>query len=138
MDPRKENSRRDFMKKSALAASALAVPSFLYGSQSHAGAKSAGKKRIALLANIYRNSAHADVIATKIFTSIPTDEGMVEPEIEIVSVWIDQIGANDTGVRIAKMNGAPLYPTIAEALTMGGDKLAVDAVLYIGAWGLPL
>ena len=135
MDSRKENSRRDFMKKSALAASALAVPNFLYGSQSHAGAKSAGKKRIALLANIYRNSAHADVIATKIFTSIPTDEGMVEPEIEIVSVWIDQIGANDTGVRIAKMNGAPLYPTIAEALTMGGDKLAVDAVLYIGEHG---
>lgn len=123
------------MKKSALAASALAVPNFLYGSQSHSGAKSTGKKRIALLANIYRNSAHADVIATKIFTSIPTDEGMVEPEIEIVSVWIDQIGANDTGVRIAKMNGAPLYPTIAEALTMGGDKLAVDAVLYIGEHG---
>lgn len=135
MDSRKENSRRDFMKKSALAASALAVPNFLYGSQSNFGAKSTGKKRIALLANIYRNSAHADVIATKIFTSIPTDEGMVEPEIEIVSVWIDQIGANDTGVRIAKMNGAPLYPTIAEALTMGGDKLAVDAVLYIGEHG---
>jgi len=51
------------------------------------------------------------------------------------SVWIDQIGANDTGVRIAKMNGAAVYPTIAEALTLGGDKLAVDAVIFIGEHG---
>ena len=27
------------------------------------------------------------------------------------------------------------YPTIAEALTLGGDKLAVDAVLLIGEHG---
>ncbi len=91
--------------------------------------------KIALIANIYRNSAHADVIATKIFAGIPTDDGMVAPEIQVVSVWIDQIGDNDTGVRIAQMNGATLYPTIAEALTLGGDKLAVDAVLYIGEHG---
>ncbi len=33
------------------------------------------------------------------------------------------------------MNNTPLYPTIAEALTLGGDKLAVDAVIYIGEHG---
>lgn len=94
-----------------------------------------GKKKIALIANIYRNSAHADVIATKLFVGIPTDDGMVSPEVEIVSVWIDQIGPNDTGVRIAEMNGAVVYPTIAEALTLGGDKLAVDGVIYVGEHG---
>ncbi|MDP1689899.1 MAG: hypothetical protein Q8L52_01705, partial [bacterium] len=34
-----------------------------------------------------------------------------------------------------KMNGAAVYPTIAEALTLGGDKLAVDAVIFIGEHG---
>jgi hypothetical protein len=28
--------------------------------------------------------------------------------------------------------GFPIYPTVAEALRNGGDKLAVDAVLLIG------
>jgi hypothetical protein len=36
---------------------------------------------------------------------------------------------------MAKMNGATVYPTIEEALTLGGDKLAVDAVVYIGEHG---
>jgi hypothetical protein len=142
MDSEKNNSRRGFLKKSAIAASIFTVPNFLYGAQDNLSSpekiKQAflkGKKRVALIANIYRNSAHADVIATKFFAGIPTDEGMVEPEVEIVSVWIDQIGDNDTGVRIARMNGAKLYPTIADALTMGGEKLAVDAVLYIGEHG---
>src|SRR5690606_13027271 len=114
------------------------VPPFVFGAteslaQSNAdGLPQQGIKKIALIANIYRNSAHADVIATKLFAGIPMDEGMVTPQVKIVSVWIDQIGDNDTGVRIAKMNGAEVYGTIAEALMLGGDSLAVDAVLYVG------
>ncbi|MEX2514152.1 MAG: hypothetical protein WD398_14705 [Cyclobacteriaceae bacterium] len=144
MESEKSNPRRNFIKKSVLAASAFSASDLLFGANASLSAMTIGKlnegnspapKRIALIANIYRNSAHADVIATKIFAGIPTDEGMVAPEIKIVSVWIDQIGDNDTGIRIAKMNGAEVYPTIAEALTLGGEKLAVDAVLYIGEHG---
>lgn len=140
----KNNPRRNFIKKSATATGILAVPEFLFGNINRPASSGANnqintfsfeKKKVALIANIYRNSAHADVIATKLFAGIPTDEGMVEPEVQIVSVWIDQIGDNDTGVRIAKMNGAKVYSTIAEALTLGGDLLAVDAVLYIGEHG---
>ena len=94
-----------------------------------------GIKKIAFITHIYRNSAHADVIGTKLFLGIPTDEGMVTPQVKIVSVFIEQIGTNDTGVRIAKMNGATLYPSVEEALTLGGDKLAVDAVVYVGEHG---
>jgi hypothetical protein len=60
---------------------------------------------------------------------------MVKPDIKIASMHIAQIGPNDTGVRIAKMNGVTLYPTIADALTLGRDKLAVDGVIYIGEHG---
>lgn len=136
MNKKNHYPRRKFLKQSVLASSMVAVSSSAMGaSLETVFATKREKKKIALIANIYRNSAHADVIATKIFAGIPTDEGMVIPEIEIVSVWIDQIGENDTGVRIAKMNGATLYPTIAEALTLGGEVLAVDAVLYIGEHG---
>ena len=92
-------------------------------------------KNIAFIANIYRNSAHADVIGTKLFVGIPADEGMVEPKVKIASMWIDQIGDNDTGVRIGEMNGIQIYPTLEEALCLGGDDLAVDGVIYIGEHG---
>jgi len=95
----------------------------------------AGMKTVAFITNIYRNRAHGDAIGTALFLGMSTDDGIIAPQIKIVSVWIDQIGANDTGVRIAKMNGATIYPTIAEALTLGGDKLAVDAVVYVGEHG---
>ncbi len=152
MKPTKNSARRDFIKQSAIAAAGLSMlPAWVLG-KADPSSKDAVQlryqslvtdqdvaptalKRVALIANTYRNSAHADVIATKLFVGIPTDEGMVAPEVKIVSVWIDQIGANDTGVRIAKMNGAAIYPTIAEALTLGGDKLAVDGVIYVGEHG---
>ncbi|MGV3685218.1 MAG: hypothetical protein ACO1NS_06290 [Daejeonella sp.] len=92
-------------------------------------------KTVAFIANVYRNRSHADVIGTKLFLGIPTDEGMISPQVKIVSMWIDQIDATDTGVRLSEMHGAAVYPTIAEALTLGGDKLAVDAVIYIGEHG---
>lgn len=148
MKKEENNPRRTFIKKSAGAAASLSMLSGLFPngftnltgpgtdiSVQQAKSSPAALKRIAVIANTYRNSAHADVIITKLFVGIPTDDGMVAPEVQIVSMWIDQIGANDTGVRIAKMNNATLYPTIAEALTLGGDKLAVDAVIYIGEHG---
>ncbi len=139
-------NRRKFIKDSTVVAAGFSLlPGFVLGKDGEIGAVSSalnrllsgseGMKKIAFITNIYRNSAHADVIGTKLFVGIPTDEGMVEPKVKIVSVWIDQIGANDTGVRIAKMNGATIYPTIADALTLGGDQLAVDAVVYIGEHG---
>ena len=146
MKSEKDNPRRGFIKKSLLAASSMPViPGFVLNEQRTVGAileevisslpGQSEPKTVAFIANIYRNSAHADVIGTKLFVGIPTDEGMVAPQVKIVSMWIDQVGENDTGVRIAKMNGATLYPTIAEALTLGGEQLAVDAVIYIGEHG---
>jgi len=146
MKSERNNNRRDFIKQSVFAAAGLTiVPGFVFGedgipsitketAQVISGAQT-GMKTVAFITNIFRDRAHADVIGTKLFLGIPTDEGMITPQVKIVSMWIDQIGTNDTGVRIAKMNGATVYPTIAEALTLGGDKLAVDAVVYVGEHG---
>lgn len=149
------NARRDFIKQSMLATAGITIiPGFVLGedgtsaittetAQIISGGQT-GMKTVAFIANIYFRICHADVIGTKLFLGIPTDEGMVAPQVKIVSVWIDQIDDNawignddatDIGVRIAKMNGATIYPTIAEALTLGGEKLAVDAVIYIGEHG---
>lgn len=140
------NNRRNFIKKSTLAVAGMSlVPGFVLGKDGSIGsitkelsralAGQDGIKKVAFITHIYRNSAHADVIGTKLFLGIPADEGMVAPQVKIVSVYIEQVGANDTGIRMAKMNNTPVYPTVEEALTLGGDKLAVDAVIYVGEHG---
>ena len=146
MIKKNKNARRDFIKKSVLAAAGMSVvPGFVMGKNgtissitaalSGALAGQDGIKKIAFITHIYRNSAHADVIGTKLFLGIPTDEGMVKPQVKIASMYIEQVGANDTGIKIAAMNNTPVYPTVEEALTLGGDKLAVDAVVYVGEHG---
>jgi hypothetical protein len=146
MKSNKNNPRRDFIKKSVFAAAGMTIiPGFVLGKEgnitsiteqlSRALAGQDGIKKIAFITHIYRNSAHADVIGTKLFLGIPTDEGMVAPQVKIVSVYIEQVGADDTGIKISAMNNAPVYPTLEGALTLGGDKLAVDAVVYIGEHG---
>ena len=146
MKSNKNNPRRDFIKKSVFAAAGMSIiPGFVLGKDGNitsiteqltrALAGQDGIKKIAFITHIYRNAAHADVIGTKLFLGIPTDEGMVAPQVKIVSVYIEQVGANDTGIKIAAMNDAPVYPSVEEALTLGGDKLAVDAVIYVGEHG---
>lgn len=132
---KKSFTRREFLKAGSLLGSVMAFPSLVTGSSIAGSRPQVGKPRIALIATEYWNISHADVIATKIFTRIPTDDGSREPRVEIVSAYIDQFPEDDTGRRILGMNNVPLYPTIAEALTMGGSELAVDAVLYIGEHG---
>jgi hypothetical protein len=140
------NPRRDFIRKTVFAAAGISIiPGFVMGENgniisvteqlSRTLAGQDGIKKVAFITHIYRNSAHADVIGTKLFLGIPADDGMVVPQIKIASVYIEQIGANDTGVKIAKMNSTPVFPTVEEALTLGGDKLAVDAVIYVGEHG---
>ena len=51
--------------------------------------------------------------------------------MKVVSLYIDQKPAGDQSGERAKEFGFTVYPTIAEALRCGGDKLAVDAVLII-------
>ena len=58
------------------------------------------------------------------------------PPMDLVSLYVDQVGPNDLSrERAARHPGMRIYPTIAEALTLGGNKLAVDGVLIVGEHG---
>src|SRR5438105_8275920 len=58
-----------------------------------------------------------------------------QPELDVVAAYVDQHPENDLSRKRAEEFGFKIYPTIAEALRCGGDKLAVDAVLIIGEHG---
>ena len=56
--------------------------------------------------------------------------------MDLVSLYVNQVGANDLSrERAARHAAMKLCPTIAEALTLGGSKLAVDGVVLVGEHG---
>ena len=94
-----------------------------------------GRKRIAAIVTEYFAGSHADVIITKFLKGFPTDDGFQAPRVDVASIYIDQVSEQDIGVAMATEHGVPIHTSIAAALTLGGDSLAVDGVLLIGEHG---
>jgi hypothetical protein len=92
------------------------------------------KKKIAAIVTEYRHWSHADVIVGKVLEGYHHD-GKAGPDLELVSMYVDQFPKNDTSKALAKKHGFTLHNTIAGALTRGGKTLAVDGVLSIGEHG---
>lgn len=90
------------------------------------------RKRIAAVVTEYRRWSHADVILRNLLDGYPTGD---RPGMDLVSLYVDQTPKNDMSQELARRYGFRLCPTIAEALTLGGKKLAVDGVLSIGEHG---
>jgi hypothetical protein len=95
----------------------------------------ADRKKIAAIITTYFPHSHADVIVTKFLKGFPTDDGMLEPRVDLVSIYLDQIHERDIGQKIAAEHNVPIYQSIRQALTLGGESLAVDGVLLIGEHG---
>ena len=93
------------------------------------------RKKIAAIITEYRVPAHADVIVGKFIKGFPTDAGLLEPQVDIVSMYLDQIPTNDIGVQVSKEYDIPIFPSISSALCLDTNELAVDGVLSIGEHG---
>ncbi|MGI8914369.1 MAG: hypothetical protein ACR2JY_11420 [Chloroflexota bacterium] len=117
---------------------------------------------VACIVTAYYPRSHADVIVSKLLADfthpaprnldgfdfhqqvrdlteapLPTDaEGNLRrPRLRVISLYIDQAPANDISREWATRAGVPIFPTVREALTLGGADLAVDGVLIIGEHG---
>lgn len=92
-------------------------------------------KRMAVITTVWWKPSHAWHMAERFLWGYPEQGRWHQPPIEVVSAFIGQYPKNDLSRSRAKEAGFTIYPTIAEALRCGGDKLAVDAVLLIGEHG---
>jgi hypothetical protein len=90
---------------------------------------------VAAVITEYRSLSHADVIAGRILEGYSPDGVKVAPRTRIVSMYTDQVPQNDMSRGLAAKHGFRIYPTVREALTLGGPRLAVDAVLLVGEHG---
>src|SRR4029453_1341120 len=92
-------------------------------------------KRIAVAATLYHYLSHAQHIGDRFLVGYPRDGTWHKPDMKVVSLYVDQKPDGDQSAARAKEFDFQVYPTIAEALRVGGNKLAVDAVLVIGEHG---
>ncbi|MAG37268.1 MAG: hypothetical protein CL878_13625, partial [Dehalococcoidia bacterium] len=91
--------------------------------------------RVAAVVTAYPQRSHANTIVTKFLRGFPTDEGLIPPRTTVASLFIDQVHSEDVGRQLAHEFDVPVFESIRSALTLGGESLAVDAVLLIGEHG---
>ncbi len=119
-------TRRNFIE--ATAAAAAATPLM-------AQAQQQPPKRIAIVTTIYRYLSHAQHMGDRFLIGYPIHGAWHKPNVQVVSLYVDQHPDGDLSQERAQEFGFKVYPTIAETLRAGQSKISVDAVLIIGEHG---
>jgi hypothetical protein len=97
--------------------------------------QSGSKRKVAAVVTEFTYRSHAHVILENFLVPYLFNGEVIDPPCEIVSLYLDQTPEREMGHAVASEFRIPIFPTIAQALTSGGDTLAVDAVLSIGEHG---
>jgi hypothetical protein len=93
------------------------------------------RKKLAVVTTVWNDHSHAWHMAERFLAGYPVRGAWHKPPFDVVSAYVDQKPKDDLSADRAREFDFTIYPTIAEALRRGGDKLAVDAVLVIGEHG---
>ncbi len=141
-------SRRQFLETAAAGmALGMGMMTVSGGAAVAAAAAQPGRRpRVTALTSVYFYLSHAYHIVGRfldVFVVYPEDTAATaffgephKPPFEIASLYIEQTPeATDLGRAKARKHGVRHSPTIADALTLGSGKLAVDAVLLIAEHG---
>jgi hypothetical protein len=94
------------------------------------------RPKLAAITTVYRRMAHTQHIVDRYLEGYGWNGTHHHPEMDLISLYVDQVGADDLSRdRAARFPTMKIYPTIAEALTCGTGKLAVDGVVVVGEHG---
>lgn len=151
-------TRRRFVRNSALSSSLLVMPEWARSAFSQDRQASSNPIRLAVLGSTYRLGSHLQTITDRFLIGYPFAGDWHMPNIKVVSMYVDEhtrqidAGPNpfllsmsgqrrpkaanawpegDLSPDRAKQFGFRLCSDIPEALRVGGDRVAVDAVLTI-------
>jgi hypothetical protein len=125
MSQRNSFSRRSFLTACA-AACAAATP--LSAAAQH-------RKRVAFLGTEVRTHSHAQHFLDRLCQGYTWQGRWVAPRVDVAAIYIDQFPDGDLARSRAAKHNLRIVPTIADALTLGGSKLAVDGVVIIAEHG---
>jgi len=112
--------RRDLLKSAVMAPVLRAAP----------------RPRIAAVVTVYRKYSHGQHIVDRFLEGYGWDGEWHHPPMDLAALYVDQHPEGDlTEDRARRFPSMRVYPTIAEALTLGTSKLAVDGVVLVGEHG---
>lgn len=93
------------------------------------------RPKIAFLGTTVFQHSHAQHFLDRMTMGYMMGGQWREPLVEMASVYIDQFPAHDLGKQRFEKYKSPVFASIEEALTLGGEKLAVDGVVIIAEHG---
>jgi hypothetical protein len=94
------------------------------------------RPKIAAICTEVRKYAHAQHFLDRFLEGYGWDSRHHRPPFDLVSLYVDQVPEGDLSrERTTRFPTMKLYPTVADALTLGTATLAVDGVLLIGEHG---
>lgn len=123
-------NRRTFHQALGMGALSLAAaPAYTY-------AQAPAKKKIAFLGTVIFKHSHAQHFLDRLCEGYTWQGGWQEPRLEVAGTYIAQFPeGTDLGRERLKRYNLKQYNSVTEALTLGGDKLAVDGIYLIGEHG---
>jgi hypothetical protein len=122
--------RREFLLASAGAATYPMIH------QATAARAPKRKPRIAFLGTIVQRHSHAQHFLDRLTEGYTWGGTWQTPRVDVASVYVAQFPeGKDLARERIKRHDLKAFPTITEALTLGGKKLAVDGVVLIGEHG---
>jgi len=94
------------------------------------------RPKLAAVATTYFKYSHAQHIVDRFLDGYGWNGTHHYPPMDLVSLYVNQVGNTDfSRERGARHPSMKLCSSIAEALTLGGGKLAVDGVVLVGEHG---
>lgn len=91
--------------------------------------------KIAAVLTEFTFRSHAHVLLENFLESYLFNGRLTSAGMSLASLYVDQFPDKDMARDVAVRYGIPIYPSIREALCLGGNTLAVDGVLIIGEHG---
>jgi len=94
------------------------------------------RPKIAAVTTTFFKYSHTQHIVDRFLEGYGWNGEYHRPPMDLVSLYVDQVGARDLSRdRARRFPSMKICPTIAEALTLGTGKLAVDGIVVVGEHG---
>ncbi len=99
-------------------------------------ATTAKRPKLAAITTAWKRIFHPPQVVDRLLDGYGWNGTYHHPQMDVVSLYVDQRGPGDIFQdRADRHPTMKIYPTIAEALTLGTGKLAVDGVVVVGEHG---
>ena len=90
------------------------------------------RPRIACLVSYWGlPTSHADWIITKLIDGYWWHGAYTASRVDVVAVYMHQFDTSLLGQRVCKARNIPVFKTVGDAVTLGGQELAVDGVVIV-------